>query len=251
MRIIGSDSVRILPLFSIKDPLMLRRLLTAALASCCFSLAGLALGLAIANLAGMSAHSWMQRWEKQRHVGDPKVWNAAYDRLKLARRLHPLSANYSADLGRLMEWQSWRFLPDGPASAKYRSQASRFYVETIRKRPSWGFAWAHYAENELLSGNRAGEFQAALQKAMLLAPWEPQVQRKVAWMGMATWNELPIYMRDMVEQSIRRAAAIDSDPEELVRLAVQYNWLDRLQPMMRTERQTLALKRVLGNGSRR
>lgn len=124
-------------------------------------------------------------------------------------------------------------------------------METIRKRPSWGFAWAHYAENELLSGNRAGEFQAALQKAMLLAPWEPQVQRKVAWMGMATWNELPIYMRDMVEQSIRRAAAIDSDPEELVRLAVQYNWLDRLQPMMRTERQTLALKRVLGNGSRR
>lgn len=203
------------------------------------------MGIAVSDLASGSAHVWMQRWEGQRHVSDPKVWDAAYDRLRLARRLHPLSADHSADLGRLMEWQSWRYLPDSDENKNSRRQATRFYEETIRKRPGWGFAWAHYAENQLLSGNRDGRFQSALHKAMLFAPWEPQVQRKVAWMGMATWSDLPAHLRDMVEESIRRTVTLESDSEELVRLAMQYDWLDRLMPIMDSERQTTILNGVL------
>lgn len=205
----------------------------------------MALSLGVANLANVSTHEWMREWEERRLVGEPKDWDTAYQRLKLARHLNPLNADYSMDLGRLMEWQAWRYSPENAESMKYRARASQFYSEAIGKRPSWGFAWAHYAENRLLSGTRDGKFMIALEKAMLLAPWEPGVQRKVAWMGMATWAEQPAVMRRSVEESIRRTVNMEGDVEELARLAIQYNWLDQLRPMMRTNQQLAALDRVL------
>lgn len=211
----------------------------------CLSLAIASLGFVIANLASVSSHVWMQQWEGQMHVDDAATWDAAHERLKLARRLNPLNAEYSADLGRLMEWQSWRYSPKSMESVEYRARANQYYEEAIHKRPSWGFAWAHYAENQLLSGNPGREFTQALEKAMLLAPWEPGVQRKVAWMGMATWEQLPVLVRGKVEDSIRRMVTLESELEELVRLAIQYDLLDRLKPMMRTNRQKTAVNRVL------
>ena len=55
----------------------------------------------------------MAGWEEQQRVDDPNSWDKARDRLSLARRLNPLNADYSADLGRLMEWRSWQELSDG------------------------------------------------------------------------------------------------------------------------------------------
>jgi hypothetical protein len=233
------------PIPKLYDSPFYRRLLAAAIGSLCLALAAMALGLGVANLASVSTHAWMREWEERRLAGEPKDWNTAYQRLKLARHLNPLNADYSADLGRLMEWQAWRYFSENAESMKYRARASQFYEEAIRKRPSWGFAWAHYAENQLLSGNRDSKFMTALEKAMLLAPWEPGVQRKVAWMGMATWSEQPAVVQDMVAESIGRTVNVEGHLEEIARLAIQYDWLDRLRPMMRTNRQSAALDRVL------
>jgi hypothetical protein len=232
-------------IFKAHDSAFFWRLLAAALASLCLSLLALALSLCVANLADVSTHAWMREWEEQMLVGEPGDWHSAYERLKLARRLNPLNADYSADLGRLMEWQAWRYLPESAEGMNYRARADFFYREAIGKRPIWGFAWAHFAENRLLSGNRDGEFMMALEKAIRLAPWEPGVQRKVAWMGMATWAEQPPLMRRLVEESVARTVTGGGDVEELARLAIQYDWLHRLTPMMRTRRQSAALERVL------
>lgn len=221
------------------------------MASLCLSLAGMALALAIADLASVSPRAWMRTWEEGRHVGNADRWDTAYERLKLARRLNPLNADYSADLGRLMEWKSWRYFPKSIQSSEARAQAGQYYEEALYKRPGWGFAWAQYAQNRLLSGNLDGMFMAALEKAMILAPWEPGAQRKVAWMGMATWEELPAELRDRAEESIGRTVALESDLEEIVRLSVQYGWLDRLRPMMQTTRQLAALNRVLERSGQR
>jgi hypothetical protein len=90
-----------------------------------------------------------------------------------------------------------------------------------------------------------------LEKAIVLAPWEPGVQLKVAWIGMAAWDDLPNPMRVIVEDSIRRTVDTDSNLIDAVRLAVQYDWLDHLTPMIRTERQLAVLERVLGQVERR
>lgn len=221
------------------------------MASLCFSLGCVALGVAISNLADVSARVWMRGWEEGRRISLSHQWDLAYERLILARRLNPLNADYSADAGRLMEWRSWQYLPESSTSSESRARAARYYEETLVKRPSWGFAWAQYAENRLLSGTPDHQFVAALEMAIRLAPWEPGVQRKVAWMGMATWDALPGATRDQVEQSIARTVSLETELEDLVRLAVQYDWLDHLRPMMRGERQSVLLHRTLERMRRR
>lgn len=228
-----------------------RRLLCAAAASVCFSLGAMALALSVSDLASVSARVWMQGWEKDGRIEAPEQWGAAYRRLRLARRLHPLDAEHSADLGRLMEWQSWERLSDARGASESRDSAGRYYEESLGKRPGWGYAWAHYAENRLLAGKPDEIFVTALDHAVTLAPWEPGVQRKVAWMGMAAWDALPDFMRAKVQESIQRSVLLETNLEEIVRLAVQYGWLERLQPMMRSDRQLRALDRVLGHAGRR
>ena len=210
-----------------------------------FSLAVVALGFGIAGLAGDSVRVWMKTWERQGYVNDAQQWDQAYSRLLLARRLNPLKADYSADLGRLMEWRAWRQQPDSPGNARDRANAEFFYMEAIGVRPGWGYAWANFAENRLLQGKSDVEFLHALEMATIYAPWEPWVLQKVAWMGMATWDQLPDRMRPIVKESIRRNVVLETFPYDIVRLAVQYNWLDHLTPMLHTKRQLDALEFVL------
>lgn len=204
----------------------------------------MALGFGIAGLAHDNVRVWMKTWESQRHVGDARQWDLAYSRLILAHRLNPLNADYSADLGRLMEWRAWRQLPTSAKNVRDRANAEYFYAHAINARPGWGYAWVNYAENRLLQGYPDGDFLRALEIAIVYAPWEPWVQKKVAWMGMATWDELPEHMRPMVRESIRRTVALENSLNEIVRLAIQYNWLDHLKPMLQTDRQLEALRFV-------
>lgn len=215
------------------------------MASLSLCVGGLALILGVADLASISANVWMRDWEERGYISDPAQWDAAYRRLNLARRLNPLSADYSADLGRLMDWQSLGQFPESASFAGFRERASSFHGEAINKRPSWGYAWAHYAENEFLLGNRGDDFLSALERAVELAPWEPRVQLKVAWIGMASWEYLPDHMRVIVEENIRRAMETDSNLTETVRFAIQFRWLDLLTPMIRSEKQVAALELVL------
>jgi hypothetical protein len=207
--------------------------------------------LGIADLASVSANIWMRGWEEQGYISGQAQWDAAFGRLSLARSLNPLSADYSADLGRLMDWQSLRQPPESANYAAYRVRAGKFHRESIGKRPSWGYAWAHYAENQLLLGSQGPDFQLALEKAIVLAPWEPGAQIKVAWIGMVSWDNLPNRMRVIVEESIRRTVDTDSILDDTVRIAAQTGWLDHLTPMIRTEPQLAVLERVLKQVERR
>jgi len=221
------------------------RLFAALTASISFSLAAMALVSGIGGLAGDNARAWMKIWEGQGNVRDVRQWDRAYSRLLLARRLNPLNADYSADLGRLMEWRAWSQSPVSPEYVSARTDAEFFYTEAIRARPGWGYAWANFAQNRLLRGQTDEDFFRALEMAVVRAPWEPRVLQQVAWMGMATWDELPIRMRPIVSEGIRRAVELENFPYEIVRLAVQYDWLDDLRPMLHTDRQLEALAFVL------
>lgn len=227
------------------------RLPAALAASVAFTLVVIALSVGFAGLAGGSARVWMQEWEKHGNIGDRKQWVTAFKRLQLARQLDPLNADHHADLGRLMEWRSWQQSPAGEGTESSRASAGEFYLQALGRRPSWGFAWAHYAANQLLQGRTGVDFQVALQHAIELSPWEPGVQRKVAWMGMATWDSLPKELRDSVKENIDRAVQLNVHRYEIVRLAVQYDWLQHLVPMMRSESQLATLDFVLNQIDRR
>lgn len=221
------------------------KVFAAIAASIAFALAFASLLQGFAGLSGDSARAWLEEWEKQGVASDPDQWQAAADRLLLAHRLSVLDADVSADLGRLMEWRSWQERPGGSGFNASRSLAGDFYREAIERRPSWGYVWAHYAENLFLQGVTGAEFQTALRRAITLAPWEPGVQRKIAWMGMAAWEQLPGDLQQTVKEMIARGVELDVYRYDIVRLAVQYEWLPHLVPMMRSEGQITALDFVL------
>lgn len=213
-------------------------------ASLSFSLAVVALAFGLAGLANETARVWMKTWEKQRYIDGAQQWHQAYSRLIIAHQLNPLSADYSANLGRLMEWRAWGQMPGSAQYIQDRKNAEYFYLQAIHARPGWGFIWANFAENRLLQGSTDAEFFRALEAAIFYAPWEAWTLRKVAWMGMATWNELPEHMRPMVEDSIRRSVDLEGFLNEIVRLAIQYDWLENLEPMLHTQRQRESLEFV-------
>ena len=221
------------------------KVLAAGLASLALALGVAALLQGFGALAGGGARVWMDEWEARGAAGDARQWQSAVDRLSLARRLRPLDAESSADLGRLMEWRSWQERPGSDAFRASRASAGAFYREAISRRPGWGYAWAHYAENLFVQGSTGPEFQRALDKAIALAPWEPGVQRKVAWMGMAAWGSLPAALQAAVRETVARGVTLDVHRYDIVRLAVQYDWIPHLEPMMRDDGQRTALEFVL------
>jgi hypothetical protein len=221
------------------------RILATLTASVLFSLASLAIVFGVADLADNSARGWMTSWETQRRVSDVAQWNQAHSRLLMAHRLNPLNADYSANLGHLMEWRSWHESPDSLGFTQARADAEVFYLEAVGRRPSWGYAWANFAETRLLQGKSDEKFLRAMEMAISLAPWEPVVQRKIAWMGMATWGDLPDSTRELVRESILRIVELEDYSSQIVRLAVHYDWLEHLKPMLRTKRQRAALAFVL------
>jgi hypothetical protein len=215
---------------------MMARLLAGGAASLLLSMAIVAAFFSVANLASAPARIAMTSWEAQQRAGAEEDWKRAFRRLRLARRLNPLSADYSADLGRLLEWRAWQTSPGSRDYTWYRERADTMYVEAVIKRPSWGFGWAHLAENRFLLGGRDESYRFALDKAMVLAPWEPAVQRKAIWMGMASWPSLSESMRSDIRGTVQRALDLSIYTDEIVRLAIQYDWTDELVPMLRTQR---------------
>lgn len=213
------------------------RLLAASAASLLFSLAVLAFARGAADLASVPARVSLSAWEERHHAGSDADWQRAYDGLTFASSVSPLNADYDADLGRLMEWRAWRHPPGSAQHSQFRRAAARFYGEAVRRRPSWGFAWAHLAENRLLLGLADEDYRRALDNAIRLAPWEPGVQHKVARMGMASWRSLPESQREAVRATVRRALDLAVHSDEIVRLAAHYDWTEELRPLIGTDRQ--------------
>ncbi len=139
------------------------RLLAAAAASLAFTLVVIALLQGFAGLAGDSARAWMLVWQERGNVGHPAQWESAHERLQFARRFNPLNADYSADLGRLMEWRAWQQRPGSAESAASRVLADEFYREAISRRPSWGFAGRTTRKINCFGAIRATSFKL---------PWE-------------------------------------------------------------------------------
>ena len=227
------------------------RTLAALGASLAFALSLISLSHGFADLGAGSARAWMHEWHQRGQVTSAAQWTTAFERLTLARQLNPLNADYSADLGRLTDWYSWVQAARNENVTASRALAGELYGESITKRPSWGFAWAHYAENKILSGQFESDLEQVLKKSIELAPWEPGVQLKVAFAGMATWDSLSPDLRGAVKHSIERAVQLDVHRHDIVRLAIQYDWLENLTPMMRSERQIATLNFVLETTGRR
>ena len=138
----------------------------------------------VADILAWPAREAMKTWSQQGQIEDTAQWQRVTDKMYWAQRLNPNSADYAMDLGRLYEWQALDQLPWTTHAHTHRKKAIAHFKTATIQRPSWGFAWIHYAQSKTLNQEFGPEVVNALEKAMVLAPWEVAVQRKVIWLGI-------------------------------------------------------------------
>lgn len=154
-------------------------------------------------------------------------WNNAIEGLRFARHFNPLSADYPSFLGRLHMWQSWQDARAVHAQA-YQNAALLRFRQAVAQRPTWGAGWVQLAEAAALLAGINAEVRHALHRAEHFGPWERYVQRKTAWIGIASWKHLSEADRELIRRTVHRALLIDNDVEGLERLSARYGWQNEL-----------------------
>ena len=115
-----------------------------------------------------------------------------------------------------------------------------FMLRLIKMQHSFGFAkpwlnvqpegagWVQLAEAAALLAGINAEVRHALHRAEHFGPWERYVQRKTAWIGIASWKHLSEEDRELIRRTVHRALLIDNDVEGLERLSARYGWQNEL-----------------------
>ncbi|MCY7388509.1 MAG: hypothetical protein LH481_10665 [Burkholderiales bacterium] len=101
----------------------------------------------------------------------------------------------------------------GPKSALTRQwpQAFEQYSRAVVLRPTSPYSWANRAWTKYYLGQIDRDLYVALQNAINLGPWEPEVQFVVVDLGFALWEEMPVDLRPQVlalaQNGVRRYGA--------------------------------------------
>ena len=219
-----------------------RRVGSAAAAAACFSAAVIALCWSWADLTVRATRAP----DRPSNIASmtQNRWHTAVRRLQQARGLNPLEANYAAELGRHYAWLAWRSQGMPGESAGYRSVSRAKHLDAVRIRPTWGFAWINYAEADVLVRGNNIRAHFALQRAIALAPYEPNVQLKVLALGFSLWDGLPEELRAGVRDTLKRAVAVGNDVDSIIRLAVQYKRESDIADILTEKRHFEALEKL-------
>jgi len=168
----------------------------------------------------------------------------AVRRLEQSRALNALQANDAAELGRHYAWLAWRSQGMPGESAGYRSISRASYLDAIRIRPTWGFAWINYAEADLLARGNNASTHFALRRAISLAPYEPKVQLKVLALGFSLWDSLSEDILEGIRDTLKRAVRVGNDVDSIIRLAVQYKRVPDIADILTDKRHLDILEKL-------
>lgn len=180
------------------------------------------LALAVTELGAASAGLFLEEVVKDGRSRRPADFGALLDTVRRAHHVNPLSADHLATLARLHAWQAWQ-QPAARDAAAYRRASVVRFRQTVRRRPTWGSAWAELAEGSALVQGYSAEARHALRRAARLGPFEPGVQTKVVWLGVLAWPSLSSEERALVRAAAERARRIGTDLRAVARLARQHD----------------------------
>jgi hypothetical protein len=87
-------------------------------------------------------------------------------------------------------------------SLEFLEDADVHLREAVKLRPTSPYTWVNFADLRYRLGELDGRFEASLVAAVRLGPGEPEVQRRVADLGLAGWKEVTTPTRTSIIQAI-------------------------------------------------
>jgi hypothetical protein len=167
----------------------------------------------------------MATWSAAGSQPGRETWQQVHDELVRAEARAPADPTVQELLGVMGARAT-----DRP---EYRSQAAVHFVNALRSRPTSPYTWANLAEAKYLLGDTGPQFEVSLVHAAQLGPSEAEVQRAVAFYGLAVYDEVGSGARAAIDQMM--VAGLRRNPLEMLqiserrgRLAVACRHLDGL-----------------------
>ncbi len=208
----------------------------------------------IADLNAVRGQRVLQQWESGQASFSRDAWDRARDRLLRASRLNRVNAQYRADLGRLFEFHARQFAAESVRARELRHEELRHLRSAAELRPAWAPVWAEIATTKALMQpyDLDQEFFHALERAMDFGVWEAQVQYKVIWAGMVSWNQLHSTLQDRLKAIVLRVLE-HNWPDSLyaIEVAVQTGWESQLRPLLSEPWQVGTLELLLKKRGKR
>ena len=130
-------------------------------------------------------------------TADMREANAIIDELLRSQRLDPGNPATAEKLGSLYSLNV-RNVDAGTTLGARREKALEQYSSAVGKRPTSPYAWANIAWTKYHLGQVDADFYRALDNAIRLGPWEPEIQMVILEFGFALWEELPPDMRPKI-----------------------------------------------------
>ena len=143
--------------------------------------------------------------------------NDALAALNIALRLDPENPNYREERSRLDYLEAER--SGGARKAELLDDALFQIRKAIGLRPVSPYAWSTLMQVKMALGEIDPEFLDALDNALMLGPWEPEIQRAVADAGLNVWAVLNDSQKEKILQDIKRGMMRQS--ADMVRIAMQ------------------------------
>jgi hypothetical protein len=169
-----------------------------------------AAAVGMANIYRSEADSLAGEWFWTEDGEGPPAWawEQVHRYLWLANRLAPFDPQILDDLGQLYEFRA------GEARANDSNadldRALEYYWQSLALRPFWPYAWANIVGHKISQERIDAEFGYAIQRALVLGPWQTSVQASIAGGGLAVWDKLPATLQMGVEHTVARGLAHDS-----------------------------------------
>lgn len=160
-------------------------------------------------------------------------WLSTVSRLETALSWNPLDADLLMRLAHLYRWRAFDQRLSPELAQESHDRAVQFVMAACRRRPSWGSAWASLAVIKTVAGRVDQQMILALNRAMILGPWERQVQRQVVFVGIQTWHHLPADTQHLVIATVARALKDSTLSRLVIETAIKYKWRAPLQPLIR------------------
>ena len=196
------------------------------------SLGSILLGsrLFMASINQYRASSFLSDWEDKRQVPTELAWQVAEQAMLNASNWYPAKHGaYAEQLGYMLQWRVYGANPEQADSKDYQQQAIQEFRSASELRPTWPYVWSGLAYAKLVANELDQEFIHAMQQAVYYGPNRIGINRRIAEIGLISWDKLNTELRELtLEQASRTARYSRKSRAELFALAAETQHVERL-----------------------
>ena len=193
-----------------------------------------ALGLA-SDLLAAAPETAMQRWSCSGKIDDLSSWETYRVSLTRSLMLDPGNATKTRMLAKMYEWRTFDSAPWDEKLQNEKETSRSLYRQVTRQRPSWAMGWAELANFKIRNMELDNEAFFALERALVLAPWQKDVQNKVIWLAVGIWDSVPENIKKLTKHNLRMLLNKEITIDKAILMAFRFRWMNELESILSSD----------------